>query len=246
MSASADPSDPRWGSENRPRKAEAIWQTLVHYCGPQIAQGLWVDVGCGSGGIAATLASRVERMVGMDPEPWERWNGWAREHSNLTFLQGGYDSEPPIMVPGSADVVVCNQVYEHVPDPVALVRFVHLILRPGGHCYFAGPNLLFPIEPHVFWPFVHWLPRHTATWLMRSFRARNIVDANSLCYWQLMKLFEGFEVRNALPHLLQHPEASGRGGLFWQAASMFPARLINALTFLSPGFVFILRKQAAD
>jgi SAM-dependent methyltransferase len=239
------PSDPRWGSENRPRKAEAIWQTLVHYCGAQIAHGLWVDVGCGSGGIAAALAPRIRNMVGIDPEPWERWNVWTHEHPNLTFLRGSYDSAPPVMAPDSADVVICNQVYEHVPDPVALIRFIHLILKPGGYCYFAGPNLLFPVEPHVFWPFVHWLPRGLAVSLMRLCGSKAVLDAHSATWWTLRKWLGRFEVFDAVPYILSHPDRYDRRGWFWRPFRLVPTTLLHALTWLSPGFVFVLRKPSA-
>ena len=72
----------------------------------------------------------------------------------------------------------------------------------GGIAYFAGPNLLFPIEPHVFWPFVHWLPRGLAVRLMRALGSRKVLDANSASWWRLHAWFDGFEVSNALPYFM--------------------------------------------
>lgn len=235
--------DPRWGSEGRPCKANAIWQTLLHYSGPEIAKGLWVDIGCGSGGIAATLAPRVERMIGIDPEPWTRWADWMNENPNLRFIQGSYDTEPPLLEANTVDVVLCNQVYEHVPDPQRLISEIYRILKPGGYCYFAGPNLLFPIEPHVFWPFVHWLPRKTALAIMRFVGSKELLDANAAHYWKLRSWLTAYETHNALPAILSQPSIFNRAGLIWNVLARLPKWLLAKLTFASPGFVFVLRKH---
>ncbi len=245
----AHPMEPRWGSEDRPRKAEAIWQTLQHFCGPDISQGAWLDIGCGSGGIAATLAPRVRLMTGLDPEPWTRWATWMDANPNLKFLQGSYDSSPARVQPESIDVVICNQVYEHVPDPVALITFIHRSLKPGGVCYFAGPNLLFPVEPHVFWPFVHWLPRKFALGLMRALGSKRVdnLDANSVHYWKLKKwLTHGFKVQNGVPVIIRAILAERdlvRLSIFIQH---LPLWLIDFLTPFSPGFAFVLEKHESS
>lgn len=233
---------PRWGGQQRSAKAQAIWHTLASRWGTDIAQGQWVDIGCGSGDIAAHLATKVQKIVGMDPEPWPRWSGLAHDHPNLTLLVGSYDAERTVIPPESADVLICNQVYEHVPDPIGLICFIHRTLKPGGYCYFAGPNLLFPLEPHVYWPFIHWLPRRLARKIMALTGSKKVLDANSAHYWRLRSWFDGFEVYDALPLIVSAPEAYGREGFFWKILAKFPASLINALAFTSPGFVFLLKK----
>jgi SAM-dependent methyltransferase len=37
------------------------------------------------------------------------------------------------------DIVFCTQVIEHVPDPAALVRETHRVLKPGGWLVLTGP-----------------------------------------------------------------------------------------------------------
>lgn len=233
--------DPRWGSENRPLKADMIWRILQHFCGCGIAEGVWVDVGCGSGDIAAALAPRVTRILGVDPEPWARWSDLMNEHSNLRYFQSDCEIASGIE-PSSADIVICNQVYEHVADPLALIRFIHRILKPGGYCYFAGPNLLFPIEPHVFWPFVHWLPRGPVQGIMRVLGAKYVVEANSVSYWKLMGWFKDFAITNALPYVVRHAVDIGRSGTLWRSLAHMPNKFLEAMTPLSPGFIFILHK----
>ena len=40
---------------------------------------------------------------------------------------------------GEYDAVLCTQVLEHVPDPQAVLRELHRILRPGGRLYMTLP-----------------------------------------------------------------------------------------------------------
>ena len=72
--------DPRWGSKNRDKKAEAIICTLSHFTEIQLETSEWLDIGCGSGGIAETIAPQVKSITGLDVEPWERWNVFQEKH----------------------------------------------------------------------------------------------------------------------------------------------------------------------
>lgn len=200
----------------------------------------WVDIGCGCGEIAANIAPYVERITAIDPSSWRRWSILKDTHLNLDFIQGDFTNNYPET--DSIDVVICNQVYEHVPDPQALIRFIYRILKPGGYAYFAGPNLLFPIEPHVFWPFVHWLPRSFAVRLMRAFGSKLVLDAYSTHYWKLLYWFKDFHVANAVPFILRNPDYFQRQGFIWRLFCYIPRFVLDKLTFLSPGFVFLLKK----
>ncbi len=237
------PLDPRWGADERDTKGEQILRTLHHFAGEQVQDGQWLDIGCGSGGIAAYLAPHVRAMIGVDPEPWARWQAWTQQHPNLSFIQASVDTLD--LPPASLDVIICNQVYEHVPDPQALIRLIHTLLKPGGVVYFAGPNLLFPIEPHVFWPFVHWLPRAFAIKLMKTLGSKHAddLDAYSTHYWQLLRWLQPrFKVRNAAPHLMREVLPMIHKGLGYRVMQGIPHWVLRPVTPFLPGFVFILEK----
>lgn len=239
-------ASPRWGNQARDHKALAIWHTLLLHCGPGIADGAWLDVGCGSGGIAMTLATKVRHISGVDPDPWKAWSIAMATHPNLALVVGTFDSEISPIPESSIDIAICNQVYEHVGDPRALLRNIYRVLVPGGTCYFAGPNLLWPIEPHVFWPFVHWLPRARAQALMRVLGSSRVddLDAYSTHYWRLRNWFRshGFEVQLGLCSRLV-AELQVRGHNRAAALVLRLPRVISRLGMpLSPGFIFVLRK----
>lgn len=235
--------DPRWGAIERENKAEQILRTLRHFAGDSILKGKWLDMGCGSGGIAAHLAPHVQAIVGVDPEPWTRWHTWEQQHPNLCFIQADFGTLD--LPPASLDVITCNQVYEHVPDAQALIRRIYTLLKPGGVAYFAGPNLLFPIEPHVHWPFVHWLPRKLAIALMTALGSRKTddLDAYSTHYWRLTSwIKQDFNVINALPYLVKEVIPSLKYGPIYKSLRHCPTLALQILTPISPGFVFIIGK----
>ncbi len=232
--------DPRWGANDRDKKAYVILKTITHYMITTSDQTDWLDIGCGSGGIAVAMSPSVKSITGVDPESWVRWDEFQKSHKNLKFIN--QPIEGLSMNDNSMDVIICNQVYEHVPDPQFLIKEIYRILKPGGYCYFAGPNLLFPVEPHVFWPFVHWLPRSLAVKLMQAFGSNGILDAYSKDFWTLNRWFDGFEVINALPWMIKNPRAIGKYQMIWILVSHVPKRIINLLSVISPAFVFILRK----
>lgn len=232
---------PTWGNQNRDVKAKAILQTVKHFTSLDLKKTKWLDAGCGSGGIASTIAPSVESIVGIDPEAWNGWNDFMKIYPNLKFHHESFEKNS--LPSNYFDVIICNQVYEHVQHPQALILEIYRMLKPGGHVYFAGPNWLFPVEPHVFWPFIHWLPRGFAMKLMKFLRSKKVLDADSTNYWQLKKWLKDFEITNALPYILKNPKLYNRDKLLWKVIAIFPAPLIHILTCFSPAFVFILFKR---
>jgi SAM-dependent methyltransferase len=58
----------------------------------------------------------------------------------------------------SFDVVFSNSVIEHLGDAQSQVRFAAEVARVGNAYWVQTPNRLFPVEQHLFMPFLHWLP----------------------------------------------------------------------------------------
>ncbi len=209
-------------------------------------RGRWLDVGCGSGVIASTLAADVREVVAADPEPWPDWESATARAANLEFVVAECDGEGVPWGEETFDVVICNQVYEHVRHPDILVKNIARALKPGGVCYFAGPNLLWPIEPHVFWPFVHWLPRRQAQRLMRALGSRRAgeLDAYSTTYGQLVRWFSdsGLAYEVAIREKILIELEMRNWKVMTGLVSVVPTWLFRVFVPLSPGFVFYLRK----
>jgi SAM-dependent methyltransferase len=96
-----------------------------------------VDLGGGTGGLAAELASKGHRVTVVDPSPdalasLARRAVDAKLTSRITGLQG--DASDLVRLAGehSVDVVVCHRVLEVVDSPAEALTAMATVLRPGG------------------------------------------------------------------------------------------------------------------
>lgn len=101
-----------------------------------------VDVGCGGGILAESLARKGGRVTGIDVAP--RVLATARLHLHESSLEVDYRQqtveELAQEAAGSFDVVTCMEMLEHVPDPPSIVRSVCQLLKPGGQAFFSTLN----------------------------------------------------------------------------------------------------------
>jgi SAM-dependent methyltransferase len=101
--------------------------------------GRLVDVGCGSGLLQRHLLSLGwEATVGVEPSG----NPTGRQRLGLEVYSEPVDAF--LLRPGMAggfDVAVANHVIEHCYEPLALLRQLRELVRPGGHVLIATPNI---------------------------------------------------------------------------------------------------------
>jgi len=116
------------------------WRTAENSAGyllPALAPGQrLLDVGCGPGTITIDLAARVApgEVIGLDRSEGvieqAREAARASEATNVSFRTGdiyALDYED-----ASFDVVHAHQVLQHLTDPVAALRELRRVARPGG------------------------------------------------------------------------------------------------------------------
>jgi 2-polyprenyl-3-methyl-5-hydroxy-6-metoxy-1,4-benzoquinol methylase/uncharacterized protein YbaR (Trm112 family) len=164
----------------------------------------FLEVGCGTAGLAAAAAERCGRVVATDIAMV-----WLILAKKLLTATGVTDvqlvccdaAEMPF-APGSFDVVAASDVIEHVPRQDAFVAGCHRMLLPGGMLFLATPNRFsLGLEPHVRLWGVGFLPRPIAKRYVRGLRKTPYDGVRLLSARELTQLLRsrGFEPKVVSP-----------------------------------------------
>jgi 2-polyprenyl-6-hydroxyphenyl methylase/3-demethylubiquinone-9 3-methyltransferase len=102
-----------------------------------------VDVGCGGGILAESMAKRGAQVLGIDlsvkPLKVARLHALETGVAELAYREVAVEALAAEQ-PGAVDVVTCMEMLEHVPDPASVVRACAQLLRPGGTVFFSTLN----------------------------------------------------------------------------------------------------------
>ena len=101
-----------------------------------------LDVGCGGGILAESMASAGARVTGIDLS--EKALSVARLHLFESGLSVDYRlisaEDLAEEMPAHFDVVTCMEMLEHVPDPASTIAACARLVKPGGHVFFSTLN----------------------------------------------------------------------------------------------------------
>jgi 2-polyprenyl-3-methyl-5-hydroxy-6-metoxy-1,4-benzoquinol methylase len=78
---------------------------------------------------------------------------------------------------GKFDLVVSNNVLEHIPDFKKALTNLNSALKPGGIMIHSCPNYMFPFEPHFGIPLIPFVPRLTRLILPKSVKTSGLWDS---------------------------------------------------------------------
>lgn len=137
-----------WGED----LGQASWLTMQDLAGwlPLLrisAESIFLDVACGSGGIACEIAERTgARAVGIDLHPAAIAAAGARPLAagatpRARFLVAD-GSRPLPFEPASFDAVLCMDGINHLADRAEVFRQWRRVLRTGGRLLFTDPVVI--------------------------------------------------------------------------------------------------------
>ena len=226
----------------RRQKALKIQNLFSEFLGEREARELQcLDIGCGNGEIARHLTGYFGNIVALDNvfqlvrEAYEK-----RPVAPMSLLQAEGIRLP--FTSTAFDVVICAQVYEHMANARQLPIEVERVLKPGGLCFFSGPNKMWPIEPHYRLPFLHWLPAKLAGLYMRASGRGAQFDIRPLTYWHLRRLWERFTIYDCTMSVLHEPDRFGLPLSMSRLFRSMPSFLLKMFYFLIPNYNWVLVK----
>ena len=101
-----------------------------------------IDVGCGGGILAESMAKKGATVTGID------LSDKALKVADLHGLESGVNvrykkiaaEDMAEAEAGQFDIVTCMEMLEHVPDPASIIKACAKMVKPGGHIFFSTLN----------------------------------------------------------------------------------------------------------
>jgi 2-polyprenyl-6-hydroxyphenyl methylase/3-demethylubiquinone-9 3-methyltransferase len=164
-----------------------------------------LDVGCGGGILAESMARRGASVLGIDmgeaPLAVGRLHASQAGVENLEYRQVPVE-QLAAEQPQSFDVVTCMEMLEHVPDPASVIRACQQLVKPDGHVFFSTINRnpksylfaivgaeyvlrMLPKGTHEYAKFIR--PSELASWIRAA--GLNLRESTGLHYNPLTKYY---------------------------------------------------------
>jgi ubiquinone/menaquinone biosynthesis C-methylase UbiE len=164
-----------------------------------------LDIGCSSGIITSLLGNHFQMSIGMDID--QEAIEYAQNHSSsprAQFLIA--DSMALPFHNNSMDVIVCNHIYEHVPQAKQMMDEVYRVLKEDGLCYFSAGNKYMIIEGHYRLPFLSWLPKPFAHLYLNLAGKGEFYYEQHLSFGGLKKLVGKFRIYDYTLSIIRYPK----------------------------------------
>lgn len=233
-----------YDTAGRERKAQTMVAVLEEHFGKvRVAVSALLTVGGSAGVLDNYLADHVRSVVSIDIDTAAV--EYAQQHftkANLKFMVG--DAMAMAFPDASFDVVICSQVYEHVPSAERMFDEIFRVLKPGGICYFAANNRLMWNEPHYHLPLLSVMPRGLAHLYMRLAGRGRYYYEKHYTYWGLRRLVRHFLVHDYTRRIAADP-VHYQAGYMIRPGSL-KARVAVLMTryvwWAVPGYIWLLEK----
>ena len=165
-----------------------------------------VDVGCGGGILAESMAKKGAEVIGIDMAHASLQI--ARLHALETQTQVSYKKTTAESFAQAYseqfDVVTCMEMLEHVPNPASVIQACCDLAKPGGSVYFSTINktwkaylMMIVGAEHV----LKWVPKGTHEYkkFIRPSQLLSAIDAtqlhcNGLCGVEYSPLSNDFKI----------------------------------------------------
>ena len=170
-----------------------------------VAEQKLLDVGCGGGILAESMAQRGAIVTGIDmgEAPLNVAKLHALESGTQVDYQQSTAEDWAEQHTGQYDVVSCLEMLEHVPDPSSVIKACAKLAKPGSNLYFSTINRtpkgyafailgaeyllkMLPKGTHEYNKFIR--PSELASWIREA--GLELVDITGMTYNPLTKKYK--------------------------------------------------------
>jgi 2-polyprenyl-3-methyl-5-hydroxy-6-metoxy-1,4-benzoquinol methylase len=225
----------------RQQKATKAVRLILDFLQREDFAGLrCLDLGCSIGAVSYELYKRNGMAIGTDID-WHAMQISPAYPDKAIFILS--DGERLPFIDASFDVIVCSQVYEHVPNLTLLVNEIKRLMKPTGVCFFSGPNKWAVFEDHYRLPLLSWFPKPVADHYVRiTGRGREYYEKPRSAS-ELRKVLSPLKIYDATRLLLQNPERYEMGDNALRLKFLFqiiPESAFQLIGAAVPNFNWIL------
>ena len=126
-------------SEFHRRRIECTLELVKEALQALPASARILDLGCGQGHITSRIQQAFPQAEFSAVDYSISAIDYAVEHfSNIDFIVA--NAYQPPYCDHYFDIVICNNLWEHVPDPLSLLKNVSEIMKPGGFLIISTPS----------------------------------------------------------------------------------------------------------
>jgi SAM-dependent methyltransferase len=215
----------------RRNKAKRIVSVLTFF--GATSDSALLDLGTGPGIMASEFSRSFATVASIDI-------------ADSRLLKDGYKfqiCDDKIPYPDeSFDVVVINQVIEHVANQPGTLGEIHRVLKKSGIVYLAGPNSAWFWEPHFRLPFLNWIPEKAADFAVRTLRKADRFDVRARSVLGFSRLFRSakFKYVNLTPFLIKGTPRFFGPSPALHLIEKIPLVVLRVLSVFSPTLVYVL------
>lgn len=136
-----------------------------------------LDLGCGTGNLTARLVAQhpaVAAITGVDPSASMLRRARARRITAAHAGQIAWVQQHPDALDfrlAAFDIVVCANTFHYFRDPVAMLRRIHRVLRPGGLLILEDYAKDGPLARYFEWAIRRYDPAHQRAYTLTEAEA---------------------------------------------------------------------------
>ena len=204
----------------------------------------FLDIGCSSGIITSLLGNHFQMSIGMDID--QEAIQFAQNYSSSPRVQ--FIIADSMALPfhnNSMDVIVCNHIYEHVPQAKHMIDEIYRVLKEDGFCYFSAGNKYMLIEGHYRLPFLSWLPKPLAHHYLNLVGKGDFYYEQHLSLQGLKKLIGKFRIHDYTLSIIRNPKKFFATDLLSQKSFLYKCICLLApyLYPWIPTYIWVLTKK---